>query len=175
MRVTLKGSAAICGLILLLPAGVTPGQDRALETDRSIGTWELNLEKSRFPGPGPQREVRRYWLREDGFLVGLAISIDAQGNPGFVQFAAKPDGRDSPEYNAPTLADFQATGRHTPIMYAQKNVDAYRADVTLRREGQVTTTGSRVVSPDGRTMTITLSTMNPQGQTVTTVRVFDRR
>jgi glucose-6-phosphate dehydrogenase assembly protein OpcA len=60
-------------------------------------------------------------------------------------------------------------------MYAQKNVDAYAADVTLRREGRVTTTGSRVVSKDGRTMTIMLSTTNPQGQMVTTVRVFDRQ
>ena len=175
MRVTLKASTAICGLILLSPGVVMRAQDRAVDTDRSIGTWKLNLEKSRFPGPKPQIEVRRYWLREDGFLVGLAISVDAQGNPAFVQFAAKPDGRDYPEYTASTLADLQATGRHTSIMYAQKNVDAYAAEVTLRREGRVTTTGSRVVSKDGSTMTIMLSTMNPQGQTVTTVRVFDRQ
>lgn len=175
MRVTLKASAAICGLILLSPGVVMRAQDRAVDTDRSIGTWKLNLEESRFPGPKPQMEVRRYWLREDGFLVGLAISVDSQGNPAFVQFAAKPDGRDYPEYTAPTLADLQATGRHTPIMYAQKNVDAYVAEVTLRREGRVTTTGSRVVSKDGRTMTITLSTKNPQDQMVTTVRVFDRQ
>lgn len=175
MRVTLKASATICCLILLLPGVVMRAQDRAVDRDRSIGTWKLNLEESRFPGPKPQMEVRRYWLREDGFLVGLAISVDAQGNPAFVQFAAKPDGRDYPEYTAPTLADLQATGRHTPIMYAQKNVDAHVAEVTLRREGQVTTTGSRVVSKDGRTMTITLSTKNPQDQLVTTVRVFDRQ
>jgi hypothetical protein len=150
-------------------------QNRAPAADPGVGTWKLNLEKSKFAGPRPQMEVRRYFLREDGFLVGLAISVNAQGVPNFVQFTAKNDGKDYPEYNVASLAELQAKGLSTPITYAQESVDPNTAKVTLKQNGRITTTGTRSVSADGKTMTIILSNTDPQGQTVTTVRVFDRQ
>lgn len=175
MRLSVNRAAAVAGACLLSWSGGATAQGPTVPADPGVGTWRLNLEKSQFPGAAPQIEVRRYWVRDDGFLVGLAISVDAQGNPSFVQFAAKDDGRDYPEYNAPTLAELQATGAPTPILYAQRTLDRYTADVTLKRDGRVTTTGTRTVSEDGKTMTIVLSTTNPAGETVTTVRVFDRQ
>lgn len=174
MRCGSNRAGVVAGLCLVAWSGLAAAQDRPATSDPGVGIWRLNLEKSRFPGAPPQMEVRRYWVRDDGFLVGLAVSIDAQGNPGFVQFAAKDDGRDYPEYNAPTLAEFQATGTPTPIMYAQRSRDRHTADVTLKRDGRVTTAGTRTVSEDGQTMTIVLSATSPAGETVTTVRVFDR-
>jgi len=166
--------AALCAVCVVSCSRIVAAQERTSAPDPGIGTWRLNLEKSQFPGAKPQMEVRRYWLREDGFLAGLAISVDAQGNPGFVQFVAKDDGRDYPEYNVPTLADFQATGTPTPIMYAQQSVSPLEATVTLKRDGRITTTGTRRVSEDGQTMTVTLRTSTQDGETVTVVRVFDR-
>jgi hypothetical protein len=175
MRLIVNRTMTAACVCLFLWSGPATAQDGAVRTDPGVGTWHLNLEQSKFPGGRPQIEVRRYWVRDDGFLVGLAISIDAQGNPNFVQFAAKDDGRDYPEYNAPTLAELQAAGTTTPIMYAQRNIDRYTAEVTLKRDGRITTSGTRTISEDGRTMTIVLSTTNPAGETVTTVRVFDRQ
>jgi hypothetical protein len=174
MSDTLKRSAAICALFLSMSCAAFAAQSEG-GADPSVGTWKINLEKSQFSGARPQMEVRRYWMRADGFVVGLAISVDAAGNPNFVQFAARNDGREYPEYNVATLADLQAAGTNTPVTYAQKSVNSQTVDVTLKRDGRVTTTGSRSVSPDGKTMTIILNTTTPQGQTVTTVRTFDRQ
>ena len=57
-----------------------------------LGTWKLNVEASRLPGPPPQVHVRRYSLAPDGTLVGLAVVVEANGRPNFLQFAAKTDG-----------------------------------------------------------------------------------
>lgn len=70
-----------------------------------IGTWKLNIEASQFLGRAPQSEVRRYDVADNGYLVGLAVFIDAQGNPGFLQFAAKSDGQDYAEYSSGVLAE----------------------------------------------------------------------
>ena len=69
-----------------------------------IGTWKLNVEASRFPEAVPQVHVRSYRLAENGMLIGLAVFVDSKGRPGFLQFAAKPDGKDYPEFSADSAA-----------------------------------------------------------------------
>lgn len=84
-----------------------------------IGTWKLNVEASRFPGPAPQTEVRSYRLAENGVLIGVAVMVDSQGRPNFLQFAAKADGKDYPEFDTKSAAQYLSNGTAPSRTYAE--------------------------------------------------------
>jgi len=120
-----------------------------------VGTWKLNTQKSGLGNVPPAfMHVRQYQLRQDGFLVGLAISVNYQGEPTFLQFAAKSDGNDYPEFSEGLLADFQASNKPTTRTYSEKVIDAYTSAWTDKDNGQVIASGTRKVSTDGKTMTL---------------------
>jgi hypothetical protein len=64
-----------------------------------FGAWTLNADDSIYPGALPESQVRMYIPLEDEFYVGLAVTIDGEGNASFLQFTAKTDGQDYPEYD----------------------------------------------------------------------------
>ena len=133
-----------------------------------VGTWKLNLEKSGLRNAPPQLlQVRQYKLRDDGYLVGLAITVNGQGNPTFLHFTAKSDGKDYPEYTNDLLADMLATGKQTTRTYAERIIDDYTTEWIDKENGRVTAQGTKTISRDGKTMTI--NGVGPQPQ------VFDRQ
>jgi hypothetical protein len=140
-----------------------------------VGIWKLNVQASAFLGAPPQSEVRRYSVTDDGYLVGLAVIVDAEGNPQFLQFAAKSDGKDYPEYSSNALAAFQASGTPTPLAYSEKPVDAHTIEWFDKYEGQVYASGTRQVSEDGRTLTILGEISNSQGETRRLRLVYDKQ
>jgi hypothetical protein len=93
-----------------------------------VGIWKLNARASRLPGPPPQTEVRRYSLGPDGTVIGLAVGVDPKGNPYFLQFAAKSDGKDHPEFDSRPLARWQIDGTKSLATYAETPVDSYTVD-----------------------------------------------
>jgi hypothetical protein len=82
-----------------------------------LGTWKLNTDKSSLRLPANHVEIRQYRMRPDGFLVGLLITSDPQGSYHYLQFTAKSDGKDYPEYTEALLADMVAAGKQTPRTY----------------------------------------------------------
>jgi hypothetical protein len=140
-----------------------------------VGTWKLNIQASELLGPPPQSEVRRYSVTDGGYLVGLAVIIDAEGNPQFLQFAAKSDGEDYPEYSSNTLAAFQARGTPTPMAYSETPVNAHTIEWFDKYEGQVYASGTRQVSEDGRTLTILGEIRNSRGETRRLRFVYDKQ
>jgi hypothetical protein len=82
-----------------------------------VGRWKLNAEKSNLRLPADYLEVRQYNLRPDGFLIGLLITANAQGYH-YLQFTAKSDGKDYPEYSDQLMADMIATGKPTARTYS---------------------------------------------------------
>ena len=55
--------------------------------------------------------------------MGLAVIVDARGNPDFIQFAARPDGKDYGEFTSQFLARWQVQGTKTPREYTETPVD----------------------------------------------------
>jgi len=138
-------------------------------TDSSafVGTWKLNVEKSTFdPGPAPRNSTNTIEDRGDGVLLVTREGIDAQGNPIFIQFAAKFDGKDYP---------FPAAGAKEPRSITYRLLDAYRAEGIFKLDGKVVETNTRRVSRDGKTMTFTAKGTNAQGQSFDNVMVHDRQ
>jgi len=136
----------------------------AQATDPASGTWELNLAKSKFsPGPPPKSQTRRFEVTGADVKYTLK-GIDAEGKPTLVQYTAKYDGKDYPVSGS---QDFDAI--------SLKRVDAGTAQATLKKGGKVIQTATRVVSKDGKTLTLTTIGTNAKGQAVNNVLVFDKR
>jgi hypothetical protein len=132
-----------------------------------LGTWRLNPEKSTVRLPPGAMEIRQYSLRRDGFLVGLLITSNA-GDYHFLQFVAKSDGKDYPEYSDQIVGDLVAAGKPTRRSYAETVIDEYVTEWIDKVDGRVTGKGKKTVSTDRQTLTITVDG-SPQ------VRIYDRQ
>src|SRR6476661_5402743 len=109
----------VCALLGVLPA------IHAQDVPRIVGTWKLNTEKSNLPPLQPGWfEIRQYSLRPDGYLVGLLMTSNARGYH-YLQFTAKSDGKEYPEYTDDVLADLIAAAKPTIRTYAEMVIDDY--------------------------------------------------
>jgi hypothetical protein len=145
----------------------TPQERAAQATPSIVGSWKLNPEKSSMRVPPDYIEIRQYSVRPDGFLVGLLI----QGTPQayhYLQFVAKSDGKDYPEYSDQIVGDMVAAGKPTRRTYAETLDDEFVTDWTDKADGRVTGHGKKIVSKDQKTLTITVDGS-------TTVRIYDRQ
>ncbi len=159
MRLSLRMIAlgtAITFMICTAPLWSNPA-------DPLSGTWELNVAASKFePGPGPQSQKRIY--ESDGNTVKMVLDgVDSEGKPAHSEYAASYDGKDYP-----------MTGNPNAETIALKRIDDLTAEATLKKGGSVFATSTRVISKDGKTMTITTTGKNAKGDFKNTL-VFDKK
>jgi hypothetical protein len=160
----------ITGLVCICGSWASHAQVPAV-----IGTWKLNVEASKFPGPVPQTEVRSYRLTDGGVLIGVAVNIDAQGRPNFLQFAAKPDGKDYPEFDTRSAAEYLADGTAPARTYAEIRTDDPRKVHWIDKAGgKIISSGEKWVSKDGKLLSFTVDATDRQGNKVQYLYVFDR-
>jgi hypothetical protein len=169
----LKKIIVIATAILMLGSGGV-----AAQVPRVLGFWNLNLESSNLPVQlfpmGLKSEMRSYVQRDDGYLVVLALRVNGNGSPDFIQVAAKSDGKDYPQYQSGPLAELQINGTPTQFTYSETITDEYTAEIIAKRDGQVINKGSRRISEDGKTMTLNVAAVLPDGQEIPIVLVFDK-
>ncbi len=67
-----------------------------------------------------------------------------------MQFTAKSDGKDYPEYSDQLTADMIAAGKETPRTYSEKVIDDYVTEWTDKNAGKVTMRGKKTISKDGK-------------------------
>ena len=144
-----------------------------------LGVWDLNLAASSLPAqlfPGGLKfETRSYFLRDDGYLVVLAFRETGNGRLDFIQVAAKSDGRDYPQYQSVPLAELQISGTPTQFTYSEKVTGENSAEVIAKLDGRVVNKGTRRISQDGKTMTLKVAAVLPDGQEIPIVLVFKKR
>lgn len=147
-------------LAMLTVSGMLSAQN-----DPFLGTWKLNLAKSKYsPGPPPQSQTIKYEPWGNDGLKYTGEQVNAQGNQTHTGYQAKYDGKDYP---------FTGTQNYDAI--ALKRIDAHTIEGPRKKNGKVVDTARRVVSPDGKTLTLTTKGTNAQGQPVNDVAVFDRQ
>jgi len=159
------------GAVVLIILFISSAWSQAPATNATpliVGRWKLNADKSNLRLPPDYVEIRQYSLRPDGFLVGLLITGNAQGYH-YLQFTAKSDGKDYPEYSDQLVADMIATGKQTPRTYSEKILDDYVTEWTDKVAGKVTAQGRKTISKDGKTLTITADGAPSQA------RIYDRQ
>jgi hypothetical protein len=130
-----------------------------------IGTWKLNLAKSKSPGPPAMSVTRVNEAWETNGVKFTQIVVQADGTSVTAQFSAHFDGTD---YKGPI-------GNPNFDTIAFKRVNANTHALTWKKGGKVVFTGKVVVSKNGRMMTETLTLTNAKGQKVNNVTVWDKQ
>jgi hypothetical protein len=168
----MKRLLAIGALLCLAPFSAQA------QVPQVLGVWKLNLTASSMPTKafpaGLQSEIRSYSQRDDGYLVVLAIRVYGNGQPDFIQVVAKSDGKDYPQYQSGPLAELQIKGTPTLFTYSETVTDPSTAEIVAKRNGAVLNKGTRRISPDGKTMTVKVGAVLPNGEEVPIVLVFDK-
>jgi hypothetical protein len=135
----------------------------AQTTDPRIGTWKLNVAKSQFsPGPPLQSLTVKVEASGQGEKVSTE-AVNADGTRTATQYTANFDGKDYP-----------LTGSLVADTVSLKRIDRRTTDRTDKKAGAVAQTLKRVVSQDGKMMTVTVKGKNAQGQDVNNTLVPSR-
>jgi hypothetical protein len=154
-RVTVVFAAA-----LLASAALAAAQTK----DPFVGTWTLNVAKSKFdPGPGPTRGTSTYEPAGKGYKVTVK-SEPASGAPQQWSYTTDLDGKDSP-----------MTGNMNADTIAVKRVDVNTLEAVTKKGGKELSKQKRVVSGDGKTLTLTMTGTNAQGQKVSNEMVYEKK
>jgi hypothetical protein len=128
------------------------------------GTWNLNLEKSKFePGPAPKSDSRTYVESPQGVTVTVNI-VTASGSTISEHSTYAYDGKDYP-----------ITGNPREDALSLNRVDAHTTIITQKLLGQVVGTETRVISASGKMMTISAKGTNANGVLFDRVAVYDKQ
>jgi hypothetical protein len=125
-------ATAICGLMAAASA-----------PDPILGTWKLNLARSRFnPGPKPASQTRTYVETRAGVQVTIR-TVSVNGRSSVIEFPDRYDGKDYPMKGS-EVADALALVR----------ISDYQAEATMKHGGKVVATANRRITDEGKTLVI---------------------
>jgi hypothetical protein len=132
--------------------------------DPVLGTWTLNLAKSKFiPGPAPKSTTRTYTQTAQG--TSLTVSgVAADGSPISIQTTYNYDGKDypytgSPNYNSLSL----------------KRVNGSTVKSVLKKDGKIVGSTTRTISAHGKVMTLSTKATDVKGVAHDEVAVYDKQ
>ena len=156
----MKRLFAMCVVFALVLA---TGSLLLAQGDPFVGTWKLNLAKSKYdPGPPPQSQTRKW---DDSGQVNVE-GIGATGKPTSYGYPVKGDGKEYPTTGAvPNAADTIST----------KRIDANTIEANFAKAGKHVETATFKISNGGKTLTITAKGVLPTGQALNNVLVWDKQ
>ena len=133
--------------------------------DPFAGTWKLNSAKTKYsPGPPPKNLTVKYEATADGVKV-TSEGVNAEGKPVATTYTATYDGKDA-----------AVTGTGAPYdTIALKRIDPNTVETTTKKDGKVLSKGKRVVSKDGKVLTVTTKGTNAKGEATDNVAVYDKQ
>jgi hypothetical protein len=156
------------GLVLLAPLVNASAQAPSTQPkDPLLGTWTINLEKSKLPGKPPKSHYRTFDLGHDGMVLCTNGTVGQDGQVSFGFWEAKLDGSEGREFN-------RARGATPSALVYMKRVDPYKIEIRATREGKLFAQGAFTLSKDGRMLTQALDMTNERGEKSTMIRVYDK-
>jgi hypothetical protein len=158
MRKSLLVGALVVCAVMVFSSSVL------LAADNWLGTWKLNVEKSKVsPGPSPKSLTLKFEASQ-GLIKLTSDGVDAEGKATHGTFSSKFDGKDVPWEGNPN-ADTAAP----------KKINDNTYESVWKKGGKVTITAKAVVSKDGKTLTISQTGKNAKGETVNNTSVFEKQ
>jgi|SRR6266853_1660102 len=145
-------------LLLLAALFTTP----AFAADPIVGTWKLNVAKSKFAGPALKAATRVY--SESNGLFTLDQKQTAADGKDRVSHTTYREGKE----------EKQAPGGPADTTLAKK-LDANTWDFELTKDGKLVGRVHRVVSADGKTLTVQNSGAKLTGAEGDETLVFERQ
>ena len=151
--------------VLALLAFAVPSHGWAASVDPAVGTWNLNLAKSKFDkAETPYKsQVRTYTATEGGLSVQVK-TVDGDGASHDSSSSFTYDGKPHPTTGVP---DYDTV--------AVKRVSHSESKATLMRGGATIGHLVRRVSKSGKSMTMVTDMTNAKGTKVHEVFVYDRQ
>jgi hypothetical protein len=135
----------------------------AFAADAVDGTWNLNVAKSKFSGTAPKSATRAYTESADGTTLDQKM-VGADGKEMSMHVTLAYDGKDHPIAGNPDADG--GTG---------KAINAHTSDFTLTKGGKVVGSVHRVVSADGKTLTVHNKGTHADGKMYDDTLVFDKQ
>jgi hypothetical protein len=138
----------------------------AFGADNTIGTWKLNVEKSKYsPAPMPLKTLTVTRESSDGGVKVTATGEQTDGTAINGGYNAKYDGK-----------DVSVTGNlpYDTISIKQVNANTL-TEARKKTGGPYQATSRTVVSNGGKTMTTTTKGTNAAGKSLNTTLVFDKQ
>jgi HAMP domain-containing protein len=129
----------------------------------NMGTWKLNEAKSKIAAGTPKNTTVSYVAAGDSIKVTVE-GVDAAGKPTHNEWTGKFDGK-----------DYAVTGDSESDMRSYKEVNAHTLTLTMRKAGKVTQSGTIVVSADGKSRTVNLTSTDAKGTKVTSTAIYDKQ
>ena len=141
--------------------GIASGMVLAQSTNPLVGTWNLNVAKSKAPFKSGTTVV-------EAVGDGIKFTVDLVGTDGTKshwEFTANYDGKDTPVTGNSPYGDTVAVTR----------VNARTTRIVGKYNGKPSTTHTIVVSADGKTRTTTAKGTDTAGKPVDSVSFYERQ
>ena len=152
--------SAFLGLAL---AVLAVGAAAQATKNTELGTWKLNLEKSKYnPGPPPKSVTLTMEAAGNGVKFS-SKGVNAEGKDTATSYTANYDGKDVP-----------LTGAELSNTTSLRRVDSHTVERINKKDGKVTQTIRRVYAKDGKSFTVTTKGTNTKGEAVNNTQVYDR-
>jgi hypothetical protein len=135
----------------------------AFAADAVDGTWNLNAAKSKFSGPAPKSVTRVYSNGADGAALDQKM-VGPDGKEMSMHVALAFDGKPHP-----------ITGNPDADASSAKAINTRTSDFTLTKGGKTTGTVHRVVSADGKTLTVHNKGTHADGTSYDDTLIFDKQ
>jgi len=151
--------ATILAVVAIAATGMVWAQN-----DPRIGTWALNVAKSKYtPGPPPAREIRTYTAL--GHTVNVSVeSVDLHGTRVSLRYEARENGKDYP-----------MTGLASADAIAMRRIDGRTFEADTKKNGKVIGTTRGEISTDGKILMLTFKSISPAGQGIINIAVYDKQ
>jgi hypothetical protein len=153
---------AVVVAIGALAIAVTAAVGHAQTPDPIVGTWHLNVAKSKYsPGPAPKSVVLTFEQTPKGLKTTSEVT-PADGQPIKAEFTGPTDGTDVPITGSP-IAD--------TVSLKTNGSKRVRVD---KKGGKVVMTYEGTISPDGKTFTVDQKGTNEKGQAIQNHLIFEK-
>jgi hypothetical protein len=127
----------------------------------NMGTWKLNVKKSKLGGMGRNNTVV---YSSTLFQTKVTIDgVDGHGKPFHSEWSGSFDGSDHP-----------VTGDPDSDSRSYRKVDDRTLEFWVKKGGKVLASGKIVVAADGKSRTVTTTGMGPKGKKFHNTAVYDK-
>jgi hypothetical protein len=135
--------------------------------DPFVGTWKLNVAKSKFDPPSSA--LKSDLVKIAAQVNGLKYTfdrVDLEGKAIHIEYAAKFDGKDYP---------VTITGDKSVSTTSLRRIDANTIESVNKINGKETERNRVVIVKDGKSSTVTTKVKNEKGQEFTTITIYEKQ
>jgi hypothetical protein len=151
-------------ILTRLTIGIVITAVGAFAADNSLGTWKLNMEKSKFTHSAPVKSLTSVREASEGGVKVTTTGERADGTSINASYTARYDGKSYPVTGAP----------YDSIAVTQVNPNKFTAE----QKDSKTKYSTRVrmaISKDGKTMTSQVKGTNAEGAAVAYTMMYDKQ